>query len=216
MGICTLIFITMQCVPDLIGYQLIHMFGMVPVRYSDPTWAQNFGLPKDYGFSFISNLFLHSDWLHLLANLIFLYIFGDNVEDRMGHWRFLIYYLFCGAIATILQWYFVQDLPIPVVGASGAIAGILAAYYFMYPLEKVILWFPFLVPILIPVPAIAFLGIWVMMQLHNATEAAFFTHHTAGVAWWAHLGGFIAGCVCYRWFLRPGSTLTSAKPDSLN
>lgn len=202
MAVCTVIFVVMQWVlPDSVSYRAINQFGMVAVRYSNPHWAKDFGLPPDYGFSFISNLFFHADWMHLLANMWFLCIFGDNIEDRMGRWRFLLYYLCCGAIATFLQWYFDQDLVVPVVGASGAIAGVLAAYFFLYPLEKVILWIPFVFPILLPVPAIGFLGLWVMVQLHDATTAAFFTHQMATVAWWAHLGGFLAGYFIHPFFL---------------
>lgn len=200
--LCSMIFVFMWFLPENLSYRLINQFGMVPVRYSNPQWAHDFGLPNDFGFSFVSNLFLHADWLHLLTNMWFLAIFGDNIESLMGRWRFLLYYLCCGAIATFLQWYFVSDIVIPVVGASGAIAGILAAYFFLYPLEKVILWVPFIYPILFPIPAIAFLGVWVIMQLHDATTAAFFTHQMTTVAWWAHLGGFIAGYFIYPFFLR--------------
>ncbi len=199
--LCTLVFITMELLPNALSYWAINHFGMVAVRYSNPQWAHDFGLPADYGFSFLSNLFFHADWLHLLSNMWFLWIFGDNVEDRMGSWRFLVFYLLCGAAATFLQWYFDSANVIPVIGASGAIAGVLAAYFFLYPLERVIVWIPFIYPILLPIPAIAFLGLWVMLQLHNATETVFFNGIAANVAWWAHLGGFISGCLCYRWFL---------------
>jgi membrane associated rhomboid family serine protease len=200
---CTLVFIIMQLLPITLSYWAINHFGMVAIRYSNPQWAHDFGLPMDYGFSFISNLFFHDDWLHLLTNMWFLWIFGDNVEDRMGRFPFLIFYLLGGAFATVLQWYFGQSQVIPVIGASGAIAGVLAAYYFLYPLERVIVWIPFIYPILLPIPAIAFLGLWVMLQLHNATEVAFFTHQSVNVAWWAHLGGFFAGGFLYRFFVRP-------------
>jgi membrane associated rhomboid family serine protease len=97
-----------------------------------------------------------------------------------------------------LQCYFDPILNIPVIGASGAIAGVLAAYFFLYPLERVIVFFP---PILIPVPAITFLGLWVILQLYKATTAIVFTNTPVDVAWWAHVGGFIAGSVLYRFFL---------------
>ena len=122
----------------------------------------------------------------------------------MGRWRFLLFYLLCGVFATFLQWRFDPTLTIPVVGASGAIAGVLAAYFFIYPLERVVLWVPiFFLPVVIHVPAITFLGLWVLFQLHNATTALLFENSMASVAWWAHLGGFIAGSVLYRFFLRP-------------
>jgi membrane associated rhomboid family serine protease len=204
---CTIVFIVMTFLPDALSYWAINHFGMVGIRYSNPQWARDFGLPMDYGLSFFSNLFFHADWTHLLTNMWFLWIFGDNVEDRMGRGRFLAFYLLCGGLATFLQWYFDQSAVIPVVGASGAIAGVLAAYFFLYPLERVIVWIPFIWPILLPIPAIAFLGLWVMLQLHNATETVFFTGISANVAWWAHLGGFIAGCLSYRLFLNSKQVL---------
>ena len=124
---------------------------------------------------------------------------GDNVEDRMGRLPFLLFYLLCGIFATGLQWYFDPHLDIPVIGASGAIAGVLAAYFFLYPLEQVIVFFP---PMLFHVPAIAFLGLWVLLQLHNATTAIIFEGTTIDVAWWAHLGGFVAGGILYRFFIK--------------
>ncbi len=172
---------------------------MVPIRYTNPYY----GLPFDGYLSFLTSLFLHGNWPHLIMNMWFLWIFGDNVEDRMGRLPFLIFYLVCGLLATFLQWLFDPNLAIPVVGASGAIAGVLAAYFFLYPLERVVVWVPILfLPIVIHVPAIAFLGLWVLIQLHSATTAMLFGGVAVDVAWWAHLGGFITGSVLYRLFLR--------------
>ena len=110
-----------------------------------------------------------------------------------------MFYLLCGFFATLLQWYFDPALQMPVVGASGAIAGVLAAYYFLYPLESVIVFFP---PIVFQVPAIAFLGLWVLLQLYNATTSIVFEGTVVSVAWWAHLGGFVTGAIVYRFFLK--------------
>jgi membrane associated rhomboid family serine protease len=202
-AICVIIFVIMQLIPLQLSYRLVNLYGMVPVRYSNPQWAVSSGMPYDGYLSFLTSLFLHGNWPHLIINMWFLWIFADSVEDRMGHLRFLIFYLVCGLLATILQWYFDPTLAIPVVGASGAIAGVLAAYFFLYPLERVVVWVPILfLPILIHVPAIAFLGLWIIIQLHNATTSILFKGVTVDVAWWAHLGGFIAGSVLYRLFLR--------------
>ncbi|MGZ8187004.1 MAG: rhomboid family intramembrane serine protease [Methylobacter sp.] len=202
-AICVIIFVVMQLIPLQLSYRLVNLYGMVPVRYSNPQWAVSSGMPYDGYLSFLTSLFLHGNWPHLIINMWFLWIFADSVEDRMGHLRFLIFYLVCGLLATILQWYFDPTLAIPVVGASGAIAGVLAAYFFLYPLERVVVWVPILfLPILIHVPAIAFLGLWIIIQLHNATTSILFEGVTVDVAWWAHLGGFIAGSVLYRLFLR--------------
>ncbi|MFA6164085.1 MAG: rhomboid family intramembrane serine protease [Methylobacter sp.] len=207
MAICIIVFVAMQLMPDQLSYRLIYLYGMVPVRYSNPQWAAEFGLPFDGGLSFLTSLFLHGNWVHLIMNMLFMWIFGDNVEDRMGRVPFLIFYLLCGLCATFLQWYFDPGLAIPVVGASGAIAGVLAAYFFLYPLERVVVWIPILfLPIVIHVPAIAFLGLWIMLQLHNATTSVLFEGVTIDVAWWAHLGGFITGTILYRLFLRKEQT----------
>ncbi|UOA08097.1 rhomboid family intramembrane serine protease [Methylobacter sp. S3L5C] len=194
-AVCTSIFIAMKIMPDQAAIALLHRYGMVPIRYS--VFQEN--LPFDGYLSFVTNLFLHASWTHLLMNMWFMWIFGDNVEDRMGRLPFLIFYLLCGVFATLLQWYFDPLLDIPVIGASGAIAGVLAAYFFLYPLERVIVFFP---PMLFHVPAIAFLGLWIILQVDNATTSIIFEGVTIGVAWWAHLGGFVAGSILYRVFLK--------------
>jgi len=199
MAICITVFVSMKLMPDQMSYRLLNLYGMVPIRYTNPYY----GLPFDGYLSFLTSLFLHGNWLHLIMNMWFLWIFGDNVEDRMGRLPFLIFYLVCGLLATFLQWFFDPELAIPVVGASGAIAGVLAAYFFLYPLERVVVWVPlFFLPIVIHIPAIAFLGLWVLVQLHSATTAMLFEGTAVDVAWWAHLGGFIAGTILYRLFLR--------------
>jgi len=194
MAVCIIVFIVMNLIPDQVAVDILNHYGMIALRYT----TQVPSLPFDGYLSFVSNLFLHATWIHLLFNMWFLWIFADNVEDRMGRIPFLIFYLSCGAIATALQCYFDPTLTIPVIGASGAIAGVLAAYFFLYPLERVIVFFP---PLLIPVPAITFLGLWVLFQLYKATTAIVLANTHVDVAWWAHIGGFIAGSVLYRFFL---------------
>ena len=197
-AVCSSIFIVMLLMPFSLSNQLIQQYGMIPLRYANPQWAITENLPFDYYLSFLSNLFLHANWGHLLINMWFLWIFADNVEDRMGRLPFLVFYLLCGIFATFLQWYSNPVLHIPVVGASGAIAGVLAAYFYLYPLERVILWLP---PFfIIPVPAIMFLGIWVIFQLDDATTSL--GDGTETVAWWAHLGGFVIGSILYQFFVK--------------
>jgi membrane associated rhomboid family serine protease len=195
MTVCIGIFIGMKLMPDQAAIILLNHYGMVPIRYS----GLHAGLPSDSYASFVTNLFLHASWTHLIVNMWFLWIFADNVEDRMGRISFLFFYLICGVFATILQWYFDPTLAIPVIGASGAIAGVLAAYFFLYPLESIIVFFP---PLVLQIPAITFLGLWVIFQLYNATTSVIFEGGTANMAWWAHLGGFVAGSVLYRFFLK--------------
>lgn len=199
MAICILIFLVMQLIPYELSYKIIYLYGMVPNRYANPGWGLANGMPFDGYLSFLSSLFLHGNWLHIIFNMWFMWIFADNVEDRMGRWRFLAFYLICGLLATALQWYSAPTLQIPVVGASGAIAGVMAAYYFLYPFERVIVWF---FPIVVQLPAVTFLGLWVIFQLYDITTTTYVQGATSGSAMWAHIGGFIAGAILHRFFLR--------------
>ncbi len=199
MAICILIFLVMKLMPFEESNRLIDLFGMIPLRYADPNWAVMHNLPFDGYLSFFTGLFLHGGWMHLIFNMWFMWIFSDNVEDRMGKARFFIFYILCGLLAMLLQWYNTPYMDIPVVGASGAIAGVLAAYYFLYPFERVVVYF---FPVVLNLPAIAFLGLWVIFQLYQITTSTFVEGGTATSAWWAHLGGFIAGGILYRFFLR--------------
>lgn len=202
MGICIVVFIAMLLMPNHMAQHFLHLYGLVPIRYTSPQWAKHFGLPPDYYLSFVTNLFLHGGWAHLLVNLIFLWIFADNIEDLMGHKRFIVFYLLCGVLASYAQWYFSQNLVVPVVGASGAIAGVLGAYFFRFPYARVLFVVPILfVPLFFEIPAIAFLGLWVILQLQELSTAAMFPGMSTNSAWWAHLGGFVAGAVLYRFFI---------------
>jgi membrane associated rhomboid family serine protease len=212
MVICASIFLTMKfLISDQLQHQMLHFFGLVPIRYSNPQWAISFGLPPDYGLSFLSSLFLHGGWGHLILNIWFLWIFGKAIEDKMGHIYFLIFYLLCGVISMLTQWFFTQTLAIPVIGASGAIAGILGAYFFLFPYARIVIWVPILLlPIFFEIPAIAFLGVWMIIQIQEATTILLFEGSSTGVAWWAHIGGFIAGLLLHRLFL-----INSNQPSAL-
>lgn len=203
MILCTLIFLWLQWQPEDVQKEIVYTYGMVPMRYSNPFWAESVGLEPDGYFSFISSLFLHSSWTHILMNLVFMWIFADNIEDLMGHGRFILFYLVCGVLATFLQWYYDPRMVFPVIGASGAIAGILGAYFFLYPNARVIFLIPILFfPLVFEVPAIGFLGGWVIIQLHQATTSVMFDGVATDVAWWAHLGGFIAGAFLHPLFIK--------------
>ncbi|PPD29614.1 MAG: rhomboid family intramembrane serine protease [Methylomonas sp.] len=202
MGICISVFFLMLLLPDSIAQHFLYRFGMVPIRYTNPTWAQHFGLPPDYYFSFLSSLFLHGGWAHLAVNMMFMWIFADNIEDLMGHRRFIVFYLICGLLATYAQWYFSQNLVVPVVGASGAIAGVLGAYFFKFPYARVVILVPILFfPLFFEIPAIAFLGVWVILQLQELSTAALFPGMGGNSAWWAHLGGFVVGALIHPFFI---------------
>lgn len=198
MAVCILIFLIMLLMPYESSSQIIYLYGMVPNRYTNPDWGIEHGMPFDGYFSFFSSLFLHGNWTHIIFNMWFMWIFADNVEDRMGRWSFLAFYFICGILATMMQWYSAPTLTIPVVGASGAIAGVLAAYYFLYPFEFVIVYF---FPIVVRLPAVTFLGLWVIFQLYHITTSTY-VEGVSDSAWWSHIGGFISGAVLHRFFLR--------------
>lgn len=212
----TAVFAYTASVPDKARQVLFQLYGLIPARYVFAEPDAMGGVPVEIYAPFVTCMFLHGSWVHLLMNMWLLWIFGDNIEDRMGAVRFLAFYLFCGLFAGALQTYFNPYSLVPTIGASGAIAGIMGAYFFLYPYAQVIIWVFFL-PLFVPVPAIAFLGIWVIIQLYKATTGLALGVAYADVAWWGHLGGFIAGMVAYRLFLLPGRNpraLNSATRDA--
>lgn len=137
----------------------------------------------------VTSMFLHANWLHIAGNMLFLWIFGDNVEDFFGHFKYLFFYLVCGIGAGLLHVLFNFQSNIPAVGASGAISGVMGAYILLYPRAR-ILTLVFIFPI--PVPAVLFLGLWYLMQF-LAGLSTLGTKVTGGVAVWAHIGGFLLG-----------------------
>jgi membrane associated rhomboid family serine protease len=151
--------------------------------------------------SLVTSMFMHGGWAHLLGNMLFLWVFGNNIEDSMGHLRFLAFYLLCGAAAALAHVLFSPASQIPMVGASGAIGGIMGAYIVLYPKVKVRTWVP---PIFIfRLNAFFFLAYWFVLQLAGGFAALGITEDVGGVAVWAHVGGFVAGLVLIKLFERP-------------
>ncbi len=144
-------------------------------------------------FPFISHMFLHGGWFHLLSNMWTLFIFGDNVEDRMGSFRFLIFYLAGGVGAGLLQT-FLGASGVPSIGASGAIAAVLGAYFLLFPRSKVITFIPvFFLPWFVDIPALLYIGFWFISQLFSGLLSLAGAAGQSGIAWWAHVGGFVMG-----------------------
>jgi len=136
-------------------------------------------------------MFLHGSFWHLLANMWSLYIFGDNIEDRLGPFRYLVFYILCGIASGLSHFFLNFDSTVPVIGASGAIAGVMGAYFVLYPRAKILTLIPiFIIPYFINIPAYIFLGLWFAIQFFNAAGAS---ADSASIAWWAHIGGFIFG-----------------------
>lgn len=174
--------------------RFIRAYGLVPLRF-----VQDFG--PDQIATIFSSMFLHGGWFHVISNMWALFLFGDNVEDRMGHGRYLVFYLLCGTVAAVVQFLAAPDSPLPLVGASGALAGVLGAYLVLFPTERVITFVPmFFLPWFVEIPALFYLGFWFVSQLFNGLFALGVPAIYGGVAWWAHIGGFITGLSLVKLF----------------
>ena len=154
----------------------------------------------------ITSMFLHGGWLHLFGNMIFLWVFGDNVEDAMGHVRYAAFYVVVGLAAGAAHIFVNQNDIIPAIGASGAVAGVLGAYLLLYPRATVAAILPIFILFLVPfrVPAVLLIGFWFLLQLFNGFAALAATDVVGaggGIAWFAHIGGFLAGLLLVRLFL---------------
>ena len=190
-----LVFYLQLSLPEHALEDFIYLFGIVPARYTHPEWAAYVGFPIDNYWPFLTSMFLHGGWLHILGNMWTLWIFGDNVEDRMGTGRFIAFYLLCGIAAGAIHLATNSDSTIPTVGASGAIAGVMGAYLLLFPHSRIVTMVPiFFWPIFFDLPAFVFLVYWFAIQLFSGTIGLLSDPGSVGgIAWWAHIGGFIAG-----------------------
>lgn len=194
--------------------RVFYLFGIVPARYTHPDWAQWFGLPIDDLWPFFSSMFLHAGWLHLFSNMWVLWIFGDNVEERMGPVRFSIFYITCGVLAGVAHFLTNPHSTVPTVGASGAVAGVLGAYFVLFPMARVVAILPvFMWPLFVEFPAVVYLAVWFATQFLTGALALIGPQYAGGVAWWAHVGGFLAGMLLYRIFMIRHEPPRSAAPD---
>jgi membrane associated rhomboid family serine protease len=186
--------------PDIEHF--FYLFGLVPARYAHPEWARRMGFPIDDYLPFLTCMFLHGGWAHIIGNMWTLWIFGDNVEDRMGHARFFFFYLLMGICAGLTHWFTNLDSTMPTVGASGAIAGVLGAYFVLFPTSRIIVLLPiFFFPFFFELPAVVYLFVWFFGQIVSGTFATFSGANVGGIAWWAHAGGFVCGAVFHRLFV---------------
>lgn len=186
-----LVFLYEVSLPDLALTRLMFHWGVVPTRLTRhlaTAWPTLF-----------TSMFLHGGWAHILGNMWVLFIFGDNVEDRMGHGRYLIFYLLSGLAAAFLQVFFSLGSNVPMIGASGAIAGVMGAYMILFPWGRVVTLVPlgfFLTTI--ELPSVLFLGGWFFLQVFSGLDMSL----NGGVAWWAHVGGFLFGMLAVQIFAR--------------
>jgi membrane associated rhomboid family serine protease len=190
---------------------VIYRYGMIP--------AELFGLwhpPRAYQVvpawaTLLTSMFLHGGWFHLIGNMLFLWIFGNNIEDVLGHGRYILFYLCCGVVAALTQAFSNFGAHVPMVGASGAIAGVLGAYLLLYPYANVhvFVWIVIFFRI-VNIPAWIMLGLWFAMQLVSGLARA---PGTPGVAFWAHVGGFVSGVILVA-LLRPSGVTLAQPPRS--
>ena len=184
------------------GEALVRIYGEVPAHLA----AFLAGSPRytatDALVPFFTSMFLHGSWMHVIFNMWGLYIFGDNIEDYLGHFKYLLFYLTSGLLAMITQVSVYPHSTVPTVGASGAIAGIMGAYFLLYPKARVLTWIFELLIVVIWLPAWIILGYWFLLNVLSGTEAASSLHrqNMGGVAVWAHVGGFVAGMIMIKLF----------------
>lgn len=188
-----LVFLFQLSLPSQELNLMIFTFGLTPSLVSQNSFTPMAFIP------FVTSMFLHAGWLHLIGNMWTLWLFGDNLEDTMGRFRFIVFYLICGLVAGVTHYAINPMSQVPVIGASGAIAGVMGAYFLMFRNARVLTFVP---PIFIfELPAWIFLGFWALSQVWSgATELL--TSSGGQIAVWAHVGGFITGMIIYRYFLK--------------
>jgi membrane associated rhomboid family serine protease len=189
--------------------RVAYSFGMIP---SVVTGARS--LPPELAMvpaelTLITSIFLHGGFMHLIGNMLFLWVFGDNIEDAMGHRRFIAFYLLCGVLASIVHLWSDPASDVPTVGASGAISGVLGAYFILHPKANVFVLLFSVIPLRLPTYAV--IGGWAGLQVLNAVYAE---PGTTGVAWWAHVGGFVAGAALIRFFKQEHVSLWDTSDDA--
>lgn len=187
------VFVYQLVLPPDVERRVIEACGLVPARWSAAPLA-----PVEW-WPFVTSVFLHGSFLHLLFNLWALWIFGDNIEERLGRGRYLCFYVACGVFAGALHVASDPRSPIPTIGASGAIAGVMGAYFVVHPRARVVTMLPLPFPLIFQVPAYVYLGAWFLIQLWSGARALGLSGE-ASIAWWAHIGGFLGGMLGVRLF----------------
>ncbi|MBS4027144.1 MAG: rhomboid family intramembrane serine protease [Ignavibacteriales bacterium] len=172
--------------------QMFLLLGVVPQKFSADIQTLNIDLGTIQPF--FTSMFLHGGWMHLIGNMLFLYVFGDNIEDKFGKGKYILFYFFCGFAAALTQVYINPESHIPMIGASGAIAGVLGAYVVMFPKARVFAVVPMIIFYrAMELPAFLFLGFWFLMQVISGMLSLGIGGDAGGVAFWAHIGGFVCG-----------------------
>ncbi len=172
-------------------YSFFAHYGIVPARYTVESVRNILGFSL---LPWITHMFIHGGWMHIIGNMWYLWIFGDNVEDVLGHWKFLLFYLSGGIFAALVNFIFMPTETVPMIGASGAISAVMGAYFMLFPHSRIVsLVFFFIFFTFVEIPAFVYLFFWFLMQVYNGMiDAAF---QATNVAWWAHAGGFVYGMI---------------------
>lgn len=174
--------------------KLVFTYGLIPRKYFLVPYLSRYT-------PFFTAMFLHGGWMHVLSNMWYLWIFGDNVEGAMGHRRFLLFYMLCGIAAGLTHIYTHPSSSLPTIGASGAVSGVMGGYFILFPYARITtLVFVFFFISIVQIPAIFFLFFWFMIQFFNGAFSIVSPHAFSGVAWWAHIGGFIWGIILVLMF----------------
>jgi membrane associated rhomboid family serine protease len=211
---CIVFFYQVQLPPDEQAY-FIARFALVPARYFGSADADGggVGMLADY-LPFVSNMFLHGGWLHLILNMWALWLFGPAVEDRLGSIRYLVFYVLVGGLASLTHAMLNPESTAPALGASGAIAGIMGSYIRLFPLARMVVMIPVLfLPLFVELPAILFAALWFMIQVLQGAADLLAPPEGGGVAWWAHVGGFVAGLLFTPALRRPARRYRAYYPD---
>lgn len=214
-AINVLVFFYQLSLPLDAGMELAYRYGMVPMRYFNPLWGAINNLSPDNYWPFLTAAFMHGGWLHIIINMWTLFIFGSSLEGRMGPMPFLVFYLCCAVASTFAHGYFNQTSEAPVIGASGAVAGVIGAYAFTYPRARVTLLVPIIIiPLVFSIPAVAFAAVWFGIQVLQGAWDLASPNVGDGIAWWAHIGGFVTGLVLLPLFLLFAPAPPEARPRS--
>jgi rhomboid family protein len=189
----TLVFLWQQSLPPVAAQQAVYSFGMIPaVLFGEARLSPDLAAVPVV-LSVLTSMFMHGGWMHLIGNMLYLWIFGNNIEDATGHGRFIAFYLLSGVAAAMSQALQDPASTVPMIGASGAIGGVLGAYALLFPRARVLVLIPiFFFITTIRVPALLVLGFWIVLQV---VQTAVAPAGAGGVAYWAHIGGFLAGLI---------------------
>lgn len=201
--ICIAVFLWQLSLGQEAGQQMVLSLGVIPSVLLNNAQLPAGALSIPAELTIITSMFMHGGFMHLAGNMLYLWIFGNNVEDSMGHIKFIVFYFLCGIAAVFGQVIQNPDSTIPMIGASGAISGVLGAYLLIYPKARVLVVIPLgLYPLLLRLPAMLVLGVWFVIQIASSLMS---NPEEGGVAWYAHIGGFVAGMILI-WFFKDSGT----------